>query len=335
MRKFVLPTLLLAELAFFTVLSGVSFDSFSDGVQYFQLYLADVLAQAAPIMLLAFGMTAVLMTAGIDLSVGSMTALVACVLASFPGTATFWYLALPVGLAVAVGLGLFNGLLITQLAIPPIITTLGTMIFYRGLCFVIMGDQEKAPFLDVPGYEWFGTFTGSAVLVGSLFCLGGIYFGLSRLRREVLVIGGNHIAARYAGIPVNLRVCQVYALVGFLALLAAICFTARNGSVSASSMTGLELEVIVAVVLGGTRVEGGKGSVFGTAMGVLLIAVLNEGLRGASGWGRDNLPFEISHLRFVLLGTLLMIGVWLNTHAPAIGTRIKQLGNRTTSSKTV
>jgi hypothetical protein len=84
-------------------------------------------------------------------------------------------------------------------------------------------------------------------------------------------------------------------------------------AVSASSLTGFELQVIVAVVLGGTRVQGGAGSLPGTFFGVLLIAVLHEGLRGASTWGGQNLPFKISHLEYIFLGLLLVLGVWLNS----------------------
>lgn len=127
------------------------------------------------------------------------------------------------------------------------------------------------------------------------------------------MLGGNRVAARYAGIPVTRRLCEVYALMGLLAFFAALCFTARNSSVSASSLTGLELQVIVAVVLGGTRVQGGGGSLVGTFFGVVIIAVMDEGLRGAAVWGDQHLPFKISHLQYLLLGALLVTGVWLNT----------------------
>ena len=127
---------------------------------------------------------------------------------------------------------------------------------------------------------------------------------------DVLTMGGNRVAARYAGVRVGRRTLEVYGLVGLLVFLAAVTFTARNGSVSASSLTGFELHVIVAAVLGGTRVEGGGASLAGSFLGVLVVAVLDEGLRGAALWGEENLPFKISHLRYVLLGALLVFGVW-------------------------
>lgn len=313
MRRWLLPLALVAEIALFTALSGQTFQSPGEFAAYFRSYFADLLCQSAPVLLLAFGMTLVLMTAGIDLSVGSTVALIACVMSGFPPGPSFWWTAVPLGLALGLFLGAVNGALIARLDVPPIIATLGTMILYRGLCFVVMGDLEKSPFVGVPGYETLGQFSGASLLVGLLFVLGGGWLMRSRWLQELLTLGGNRVAARYAGIEVGRRTVEVYTLVGLLAFLAALTFTARNSSVSASSLTGLELQVIVAVVLGGTRVQGGGGSLLGTFFGVLIIAVMDEGLRGAARWGAKNLPFKISHLEYVLLGLLLVIGVWLNT----------------------
>lgn len=312
MRNWILLLLLILEIAVFTLLSGVRFDSVGHFIGYFQSYLSDLLTQSTPTLLLGFGMTLVLITAGIDLSVGSMVALIACVMASFPGDGGFWWTAVPLGLMIGLALGFLNGALIAWLDVPPIITTLGTMIFYRGLCFVVMGDLEKAPFIDVPGYEWLGLFAGALVIVVLLYLVAGPYIHHSRWLRELLMMGGNRIAARYAGIPVQRRILQVYTLMGLLGFLAAVSFTARNSSVSAGSLTGFELQVIVAVVLGGTRVQGGSGTLLGAFLGVMLIAVLEEGLRGASIWGDTYLPFEISHLEYIFLGGLLLLGVWIS-----------------------
>jgi simple sugar transport system permease protein len=312
-RVLLLSFLLLLEIAIFASVSGNSFHSLPEILAYFRSYSADLLAQAAPTLLLAFAMTLVLMTAGIDLSVGSMVALICCVMSCFPAGPQFWWTALPAGLAVGLAAGAINALLIARVDVPPIIATLGTMIFFRGLCFVIMGDLEKSPFLNVPGYETLGVFPGAALLVLIVFGLGGIYFTNSVWRRHLLMIGGNRIAARYAAVPVERRLSEVYILMGLFAFLAAVAFTARNGSVSASALSGMELRVIVAVVLGGTPVEGGRGTIVGTVFGVLFIAVLAEGLRGAAGWGAQHLPFRISHLEYILLGLLLVFGVILNT----------------------
>lgn len=323
-RAAILLVVLVSEMAFFTLLSEKEFGSSAEMADYFRSYLTDLFVQSAPILVLAFGMTIVLMTAGIDLSVASIVALVACVMSSFPGGENFYWTAVPAGLATGIAAGLLNGLLISRFDVPPIIATLGTMIFYRGLCFVIMGDLEKSPFLEVAGYHYFGEITVAAGIIMMVFVAGGLYFTHSVWRPELLMMGGNRIAARYAGIRVERRLLQVYALVGVLGFLAALCFTGRNGSVSASALTGLELHVIVAVVLGGTRVQGGGGTILGTVFGVLFIAIMDEGLRGAAIWGARNLPFKISHLEYVMLGVLLVFGVWLNNVLQARTNRVRK-----------
>lgn len=315
MRRWVLPALLIGEVALFAPWCGVRFDSWRVFTETFGWFAADLLTQAVPLLILAGGMTIVLMTAGIDLSIGASVALTGCIMSTFEGGPLFWITAVPLGFAAAASLGLFNGLLVARLEVPPIIATLGSLFFYRGLCEILLGSRENAPFADVPHYTWFGSFTGSMAMAGAILIAGGIYFERSRWRREILMIGGNRVAARYAGIPVFRRLVQVYTLMGMLGFAAALCFTARNGSIKASSLEGLELQVIVAAVLGGTRVNGGAGSISASVIGVLLIAVLDEGLRGAEIWLSGALPFKISHVEYMLMGGLLVLGVWLNTRA--------------------
>lgn len=309
---FILPLLLLVELAIFAPLSGVEFDSVSGFGRSLAYYCDDLITQAAPLLVLSLGMTVVLMTGGIDLSVGSMVALIAAVMSLWDGSPAFWLTAVPCGLLCGLALGWINGALIARLDVPPIIATLGTLFLFRGLCEVVLGDEERGPFYEVPGYPQLGKLTGSLIVLAVVLGVGGSWYFLSRFRREVLMIGGNHIAARYAGIPVFRRLTQVYMLLGGLAFVAALCLTARNGSVSATSFEGLELQVIVAVVLGGTRVEGGSGSIAGSAIGVMMIAVLAEGLRSAAMFHADYFPFKIGHLEYVLMGALLVLGVWIN-----------------------
>ncbi|MEO1996979.1 MAG: ABC transporter permease [Planctomycetaceae bacterium] len=316
MKHFVLPGILLIEFAVFTPFCGVDFSDLQGFINSGSGFLDNLLTQSTPIVILACGMTVILMAAGIDLSVGSQVALVACVMSTFTADASFWYLAVPLGLALSIGLGLFNGVMIGRLEVPPIIATLGSLFFFRGLCQVVIGDRENAPFFDIPAYPWLGTWQGSLVLISIVFGVGGCYFHNSRWRREILMIGGNRIAARYAGIPVTRRLCEVYTLMGCLGFLAALCFTARNGSIKASSLQGLELQVIVATVLGGTRVSGGSGSLTGSLVGVFIIAVLGEGLRGFAFWAPDGFPFKISHCEYVLMGGLLVLSVWLHDRTP-------------------
>ena len=249
MRVVALLVLLVLELAVFASVSGADMSSMSGILNYLELKFLDLVPGLAPVLVLSVGMTLVLVTAGIDLSVGSMLALVAAVMSLFDGGAAFWFTAVLLGLVVGVGLGLANGALVARLDVPPIVATLGTMIFYRGLCQLVMRDAERAPFFDVPGYEWLGGFSGALVTVGLVAGVGGWFWGRSRWRRELLLVGGNRVAARYAGVPVDRRLMETYAVMGVLAWVAATCFTARNGAVNASTATGLELKVLVAVVL--------------------------------------------------------------------------------------
>jgi ribose/xylose/arabinose/galactoside ABC-type transport system permease subunit len=291
---------LLIELGVFLPYSGVRFDSWPSFRYGIGDYASQILVVTAPLLVLSLGMTVVLMTAGIDLSVGSMVALIAAVVSTFDDPAAFWWKAAPVGLAVGLGLGALNGLLIARLDMPPIIATLGTLIFYRGLCSVVLRERENISVVP----EWLGSFPGAAIIAAAVVVVVGGYFVRSRFSREVLMLGGNRIAARYAGIPVERRLVQVYTLMGLLAFIAAMSAMAYDSAVNASWQTGLELKVIVAVVLGGTRVDGGKGSVWGSVLGVFLIAVLDDGLRA----------MHRSDLMLILLGPLLVLGVWLNTH---------------------
>ncbi len=311
MRHLILPVILILEFFYFAPNFGVKYDSWGEFQETFYWFCEDAIPQSAPLLVLSLGMTMVLMTAGIDLSVASTMALVSCTMSTFTNPETFWYTAVPVGLLVGIGCGYFNGFLIARLDIPPIIATLGTLFFYRGLCSTIMQGDENNIFYDVPGYLWFGTFQGALIIIGAVYLIGGTYFQKSRWRREILMIGGNRIAARYCGIPVHFRLEQIYTIVGFLAFLAALCATGKLGSVTASSNMGLELQVIVAVVLGGTRVDGGFGTIIGSIWGVLIIAVLQEGLRGIS----------MTSLEPILLGVLLVCGVWVNTH---IGNQVRK-----------
>ncbi|QDU78935.1 Ribose transport system permease protein RbsC [Polystyrenella longa] len=307
MRYWILLIILLLELILFAPLNGVTFSSWSEFSFSFGWFCSAIFEQSVPLLILSVGMTFILMTGGIDLSIGSMVALIACVMSLTESPEAFWYTGFLIGLVLALGLGLFNGFLISRMDVPPIITTLGTLIFYRGLCTITVKQSENAIFGEIPHYEIFRNMQTLLALV-VMICLGGAYaYYRSRWRRDLLMIGGNPIAARYAGIPVGWRLVQVYTLMGFFAFIAALCLTSWNGSVSASSFQGLELKVIVAVVLGGTRVEGGRGSIICSLIGVLMIAVLEEGLRGA-GTTFEN----IDHLRYVLLGLLLIGGVWLN-----------------------
>jgi ribose/xylose/arabinose/galactoside ABC-type transport system permease subunit len=307
-RHVLLPALLALEFAWLLWHSNIPLDDSERFLRVFWGTLEAILIHAAPLLVLALGMTLVLITAGIDLSVGSMTALIACAMSTFEGGESFWLTAVPVGLLVAMVLGAVNGTLIAKMDIPPIIATLGTLFFYRGLCYIVLPEGKTSNVFNrvpegavLPNYQWFGEFPGAVVIAIAVLGFAGIWISWSRWRREILMLGGNPIAARYAGIPVDKRLFQVYAFMGLCAFLAAIIGTARDGAVSANWQEGLELQVIVAVVLGGTRVDGGFGTFTGTIWGVFLVVVLDEVLR----------TIGQSEKQPLLLGLLLILGVKL------------------------
>lgn len=301
-RQVLLPTLLALEFGWLLWHSHITWNDPRQSLWDIWGMLEAVLVHAAPLLVLTLGMTLVLITAGIDLSVGSMTALVACIMSTFAGGETFWLTAVPIGLLAAIGMGALNGILIARLDIPPIIATLGTLFFYRGLCYIVLPEGKTSNvFNHVPHYAWFGEFPGAVLIALVVLGFAGVWISWSRWRREVLMVGGNRIAARYAGISVDGRLFQVYAVTGLCAFLAAIIGTARDGAVSANWQEGLELQVIVAVVLGGTRVDGGFGTLLGSVWGVFLVVVLDEVLRTIGQSERQPL----------LLGLLLIVGVKL------------------------
>ena len=234
------------------------------------------------VSLVALIMTFVIVTGGIDLSVGSILGLSAIVL----GVA--WKkLGLPLPLAILVALsvgtlaGLFNGIIITRFKVPPLIATLATLALYRGLAEGI--SQARS----IRGYpEWFfvlgqGEFFGIPTqlwIVAFFTLLTGFILTYTTWGRATYAIGANETAARFSGIAVDKTKLLIYAASGFAASLAAIIFVSRVSTTRSDMGMGLELDAITAVVLGGTSIFGGKGTIVGTFFGLILIQILKNGL---------------------------------------------------------
>lgn len=271
----------------------------------------DILRHSCEIGLLALALTPVILTAGIDLSVGSLLGLCAILFGKL------WHdggLAIPVaaGLTLVIGAvaGGLNATLITALRLPPLIVTLGTYSLFRGLAEAITHGAVTytdfpASFLFIGQERWLGL-----PVQAWLFLLVAIAVWLLVHRtvfgRSFRAIGFSPEGARYAGLPVERRVALVYVLAGLIAALAAIIYTARLGQAKADAGTGYELFAITAVVLGGTSIFGGSGSVTGTLLGVALIAVLKSGLATLPVVIRMNAAEEISGL---LTGALLLVAL--------------------------
>ncbi len=243
----------------------------------------DIVRHSVEIGLLALALTPVILTGGIDLSVGSLLGLCAIVFGKLWRDAG---LPLPVAAAgtllVGALAGGLNATLITGLRLPPLIVTLGTFSVFRGLAEALtrgMDTITKFPeaftslgqerLLGLPTQAWIFFLTA----VGIWLLVHRTTFG-----RSFRAIGFASEGARYAGLPVERRVALTYVLAGFIAAVAAIIYTARVGQAKADAGTGYELFAITAVVLGGTSIFGGSGTVTGTLLGVVAIAVLNNGL---------------------------------------------------------
>jgi ribose/xylose/arabinose/galactoside ABC-type transport system permease subunit/ABC-type sugar transport system substrate-binding protein len=298
--EWVLLVVLALEVGLFA-LTGDNFLSLENAFEITRL--------AAEIGLLAFGLTLVIKTGGIDLSVGSMMGLSAVVLGALWSSA-----GLPLAAAIAVALllggagGALNGVLITRLRVPPLIVTLGTFSLYRGLAEAATGG-----YVSYTGFPtWFlslgqgylgGVVPTQLVIFGAVFA--ALWVMLHRLvfGRELTAIGFNAAGARFAGVRVGRITLRAYIICGVCAALAGIVYVARIGQAKADAGTGYELLAIAAVVLGGTAIAGGRGTLHGTLLGLLCLIVLQNGLR-LSGQ-----PSEIAGL---FAGLILIAAIALN-----------------------
>jgi len=263
----------------------------------------EVLRLSVELGLLAIALTPVIICGGIDLSVGAVLGLSAVIF----GTAYHdWNLpvaaATLIALAVGAGAGLLNGLLIAKLALPPLIVTLASLSLFRG---VAEGMTHAAVnFTDFPneflflgqGYLW-GIVPAQLPILIAAACGCFVLLHRSIVGRALYTIGLTAAGARYAGIPVSRRVLPVYTLSGFVASVAALIYVAHLGQARSDAGTGYELDAVTAVVLGGTSIYGGRGTLVGTLIGLFALSVLKNGLQLAA------LPTELTG---VLTGGLLI-----------------------------
>lgn len=235
----------------------------------------------AYIGIMAIAMTMVIVSGGFDLSVGAVVALTAVTVAKIHDMDVNIWIAVAVGFAVGPIVGLSNGLLVTKVGINPLITTLGSMSIVRGLAFVLTGGLTGT-ILD-SGFAVIGRGEVAGVPVPLIilliwFAVASIVMSYTRFGRDLYSIGGNAEASRLAGIPVDRRKIAVYVISGSAASVAGIVLASQLGAGAPQSAAGVELTVITAVILGGTSLAGGKGTVWGTMLGVFIMGVLNNGL---------------------------------------------------------
>lgn len=245
--------------------------------------LLNVLRQVSINGVLAIGMTFVILTRGIDLSVGSVMAFAAMVAASFAVVDSGMPLIVPLALGLAGGLALgsINGVMVARFAIPPFVMTLGMLSMARGLTY-IYSDGMPISSLS-PSFLWLGqgTVIGipvPVILFAAMFVLAWFILGYTTFGRYVYAVGGNPTAARLSGIKVRRIIFSVYAISGLLCGLAGLMIAARTSAALPQAGVAYELDAIAAVVIGGTSLAGGKGRIVGTLFGVLIIGVINNGL---------------------------------------------------------
>jgi inositol transport system permease protein len=268
--------------------------------------LTNVARQISINGILAVGVTFVLLTAGVDLSLGSVVALsgVACATFAHPGDHSV-FVPIAVGLLTGATCGLVNGTLVTLGGVAPFIVTLGMMTIARGLALIFSGGRPVAD-MSNELTALAGDFFGIPI---PMLCFAGVaaaaWFFLRnfRLGRHIYAVGGNENAARAAGVPVEQVKLFAYGLCGLLAGLAGVVLAARITTGQPNAGQAYELDAIAAVVIGGTSLAGGVGTITGTLLGVLLIGVINNGL---------DLQGVSSYYQAVIKGVIIVGAVWLD-----------------------
>lgn len=257
--------------------------------------------------LIAIPMTYIIITGGIDLSVGSILGLTAIVLGW-----TWQELGFPLELAIITGIicgtvaGFVNGLFIVRVGVPPLIMTLATLALYRGLAEGISEARSARGYPD-----WFfqlgqGEFLGIPTQLWLLIIaviIFAIVLARTRLGRALYAIGNNETGARFSGLTVNRHLLFIYTFSGFMSAVAGYIFVSRVSTTRSDMGTGIELDVIAAVVLGGTSIFGGTGSIPGTIIGVVLIQLLKNGLV---------LTGVTSDATIVVIGSVLIFAILVN-----------------------
>lgn len=269
----------------------------------------NVLQQISVLAILSLGATAVIITEGIDLSVGSVLALGGVVMAwAFAIAGLPMWLAILIGLGAGAAIGLINGLLITAGRLPPFIATLATLSAARGLALVISDGRPISGFPEwfrnVATFDVFGIVPTSVILVVVLYIAGWAYLNRRPAGRELFAIGGNEEVARLSGINSGRAKIKVYTAAGALAAAGGLLLAARLNSAQPNAGVGTELDVIAAVVIGGASLSGGAGSVVGTIVGALIIGVLRNGL---------NLLNVSSFWQQVVIGAVIAAAVLADT----------------------
>jgi len=268
--------------------------------------LANVLTQASHYMVIAVAMTFVITNAGIDLSVGSVLALVTVVGFAFIKDGMNPLFAVAIMFAMGTLIGAFTGALIAIIKIPPFIATLGMMVSLRGLALLHSAGTMHFGLPETLTWLGQGKVVGVPVPVIIAFAvavIGAWLFNHTRFGLYVRAIGGNREAARLAGVPVNLIEILVYALMGLVTAIGGLIMITRIDSTQATIGTGIEIHIIAAVIIGGTSLFGGRGTIYGTVLGAILLSMMTNALVIAG----------VDHFwQLVIMGIIVLLAVAIN-----------------------
>lgn len=303
MKRFIRILLPFASLlALILILALLEPDKFLTGSNFM-----NVLRRSSLNGIIALGMTAIIISGGIDLSVGSLLALAGMIGALVIQHMGPEYGALAgtlAGIGAGTLCGMVNGVVITRLNLPPFIVTLGSMSVFRGIAYVMNDGQPY----NVPGYTWLNEGTLAGVPVSVLFFIlcavvAFLVLRYTKLGRYTYAIGSNRDAAFHAGIRINRSLILLYTLTGALAGLAAMIGVSRTVSAQPTAGISLELDVVAAVVIGGASLSGGRGTILGTIIGTLLISFLRNGctLLGIS-----------TNVQLIVIGIIIVAAVALD-----------------------
>ena len=295
---------LIALLVLIAIVSGMSHNFFTVA------NLLNILQQTSVNAIMAVGMTLVILTSGIDLSVGSLLALTGAVAASLVGMEVNALLAIALSLGLGAFIGGVTGVIVAKGKVQAFIATLVMMLLLRGATMVYTNGSPISTGFNANAdlFGWFGIGRPFGVptpvwLMAIIFLAAWYMLHHTRLGRYIYALGGNEAATRLSGISVNRVKVTVYALCGMLAALAGTIEVARLSSAQPTAGTGYELDAIAAVVLGGTSLAGGKGRIMGTLIGALILGFLNNGL---------NLIGVSSYYQMIVKAVVILLAVLID-----------------------
>ncbi|MBP3479636.1 MAG: ABC transporter permease [Oscillospiraceae bacterium] len=273
--------------------------------------LMSILRQAAVYVIMGLGMSFVMMTGGVDLSQGSLLALIGVISAYIVQNVGSIPLAILASVIVGAVIGSINGSIISCLNIPPFIATLASMYLCRGLTLVI--TQASPIVLTNEAFKWIGTGSLLGLPVPVYIFLiaaaaGQFILSYTATGRFILAVGSNQEAARLSGIKTRWNKCKAYILSGIMVSIAGIVYVSRLGAAQATAGQSYEMEAIAAAVLGGTSVMGGEGTVFGTVLGAIVVAIVRNAM----------VLLEIStYYQQIVTGAVILIAVIIDTQRKA------------------